>query len=574
MAAEFEEANPGRHGRVSRLPERGAAAHPHPERAALGRPARPVPGLGPGGELRTRSLPDTLKDISDDVNDELDAIGPTVNGWQVDGKTYGLPFTFGIEGFWYNKDLFEQAGHPSAPTTLDELERRRRRRSRPPASFPSPSAPATSGPPPTGGTSSRSSPARPRRSKAAVARSTSATRASSRPARSSRTFLGSSRSRRASSAPPPRRAPAARPVSLANGQAAMELMGHWNAGVIGGLTADKKVPGVPRLVPVPGHRGRRRRPDRSARRRRRLRLLGSRRRPECVDLLEYIMSDDVQKRFAESGAGIPTVADAADSAVEDPNLQIVARGQAERVATSSSGSTPRTAATVGNAMNDGIVNLFAGKGTPEGHRHRHAGRRGDASSRHHMTSHAPKRSGPRSPRARPRRHGRLDRRRARRRKRLEIALFVGPAHHRLRRLRHPSRGPRRRLQPLQLDGFGPLTDFNVPRQLHPGPHRPRVPRGDRQQPSSSSCCRCSSRVPIAIGVALLLNRRMRGRTLLRVAHLRPVRAQRGHRRTVVEAAPAARRRVRRVPRGDRPRRHVASSGWPTPTSCCGRSSAS
>ncbi|MGO7984049.1 hypothetical protein ACC691_40110, partial [Rhizobium johnstonii] len=29
---------------------------------------------------------------------------------------------------------------------------------------------------------------------------------------------------------------------LANGQVAMELMGHWEPGVIGGLTADKTVP--------------------------------------------------------------------------------------------------------------------------------------------------------------------------------------------------------------------------------------------------------------------------------------------------------------------------------------------
>ncbi len=42
--------------------------------------------------------------------------------WQVDGKQYALPFTFGIEGFWYNKDLFEQAGIDGAAETLDELK--------------------------------------------------------------------------------------------------------------------------------------------------------------------------------------------------------------------------------------------------------------------------------------------------------------------------------------------------------------------------------------------------------------------------------------------------------------------
>ena len=45
-----------------------------------------------------------------------------INPWQVDGKTYAVPFTFGIEGFWYNTDLFEQAGIDAPPTTLDELK--------------------------------------------------------------------------------------------------------------------------------------------------------------------------------------------------------------------------------------------------------------------------------------------------------------------------------------------------------------------------------------------------------------------------------------------------------------------
>ncbi|MGO7983687.1 extracellular solute-binding protein, partial [Rhizobium johnstonii] len=60
-------------------------------------------------------------DISSDVTDELDAVGPTASGWQIDGKTYGLPFSYGIEGFWYNKDLFAQAGITDTPKTLDEL---------------------------------------------------------------------------------------------------------------------------------------------------------------------------------------------------------------------------------------------------------------------------------------------------------------------------------------------------------------------------------------------------------------------------------------------------------------------
>ena len=63
-----------------------------------------------GGEIVDQVAAGYVKDISADVKPELSAIGPTVSGWQVNGKTYGLPFSYGIEGFWYNKDLFKQAG--------------------------------------------------------------------------------------------------------------------------------------------------------------------------------------------------------------------------------------------------------------------------------------------------------------------------------------------------------------------------------------------------------------------------------------------------------------------------------
>ena len=73
------------------------------------------------GELAAQVRADQVKDISADVKDEIAAVGGTVAPWQIDGKTYGLPFSFGIEGFWYNKDLFAQAGIDAVPTTLDEL---------------------------------------------------------------------------------------------------------------------------------------------------------------------------------------------------------------------------------------------------------------------------------------------------------------------------------------------------------------------------------------------------------------------------------------------------------------------
>jgi len=41
--------------------------------------------------------------------------------WQVDGKQYGVPFEQHFVGFWYRKDLFQQAGITTPPKTMDEL---------------------------------------------------------------------------------------------------------------------------------------------------------------------------------------------------------------------------------------------------------------------------------------------------------------------------------------------------------------------------------------------------------------------------------------------------------------------
>ena len=61
-----------------------------------------------------------VRDLSDDASEEIDKIGGSVAGWQVDGKTYALPFSLGVVGFWYNTDLFEQAGITAPPTTMTE----------------------------------------------------------------------------------------------------------------------------------------------------------------------------------------------------------------------------------------------------------------------------------------------------------------------------------------------------------------------------------------------------------------------------------------------------------------------
>src|SRR3954449_9233076 len=75
-----------------------------------------------GGELADHVDAGLVRDISDDASDEIAKIGGSVAGWQVDGKTYALPFSMGVVGFWYNTDMFDQAGITAPPTTMAELE--------------------------------------------------------------------------------------------------------------------------------------------------------------------------------------------------------------------------------------------------------------------------------------------------------------------------------------------------------------------------------------------------------------------------------------------------------------------
>lgn len=75
-----------------------------------------------GGGLRQQVDAGLVQDITDLSADWIGDLNPGATGlYNVDGKQYGIPFNLGMVGFWYNKDLFAQAGIESPPTTWDEL---------------------------------------------------------------------------------------------------------------------------------------------------------------------------------------------------------------------------------------------------------------------------------------------------------------------------------------------------------------------------------------------------------------------------------------------------------------------
>ncbi len=73
-----------------------------------------------GGGLIEQVDAGLVKDISADVEPWIGNLNEgAVSMYQVDDKTYGVPFDLGMVGFWYNKDLFEQAGITEPPATWE-----------------------------------------------------------------------------------------------------------------------------------------------------------------------------------------------------------------------------------------------------------------------------------------------------------------------------------------------------------------------------------------------------------------------------------------------------------------------
>lgn len=359
VAAEFEEANPGVNVEQTGYQNEELQRTLIPNALAAGDPPD-LFQVWPGGELRDQVENGYLMPLDDAIPETIESVGATVGPWQVGGETYAIPFTFGIEGFWYNTDLFEAAG-AEVPTTFDELVE-------------VVGALRESGTVPIAVGAGSGWPAAHWWYQFALKSCSPETLAAAETefdfsdpcwieaGEQLQEFLGVEPFQDGFLGTVAQEGAGSSAGLVANGQAAMELMGHWNAGTIGGLTPDEQVPAFLGWFPVPGIEGADGDPTAA---------LGggdgfgcaADAPPECADLLAYIMSEDVQARFAASGSGIPTVA-AAQAAIEDPNVKMVAEGLAEASFVQLWFDTA-FGTTVGNAMNEGIVNLFAGTGSPE-----------------------------------------------------------------------------------------------------------------------------------------------------------------------------------------------------------------
>ena len=316
-----------------------------------------------GGQLADQVQAGRVMDITNDVKPWIDQIGSAATNWQVNGKQYGIPYSLGLVGFWYNKELFTKASISAPPATWDELL----------ADVAKLKA-AGIAPIALGGKD---------RWPDAFYWDYLAVRLCSKSTLQQasvdykftdscwtqagvkvKQLLDASPFQTGFLATPAQQGAGSSAGLMGNGKAAMELQGHWNPGVMAGLTPDMKGLGDKlgwfTFPTVPGGSG----VDGA--------MLGGgdgyscsykAPRQACVEFLKYISSVDVQKRWAALNVGLP-VTKGSEGGVADPSLRnlIDIRGKATFVqlyldiAFSTS---------VGQALDDAIANQFAGSATPD-----------------------------------------------------------------------------------------------------------------------------------------------------------------------------------------------------------------
>ncbi|MDN3497017.1 extracellular solute-binding protein [Planococcus sp. APC 4015] len=146
---------------------------------------------------------------------------------------------------------------------------------------------------------------------------------------------------------------------IANGQAAMELMGAWNPGVIAPLTPDQQPKADLLWFPFPAVEGGDGEPGA---------MMGGvdgyscwvNAPEECVDFLNFITEKANQEAYAEAFVTLPASQEA-QSVVTDPSLQAVLAAYNDAPYVSVWLDT-LYGQNIGNALNVAVVDMFAGQG--------------------------------------------------------------------------------------------------------------------------------------------------------------------------------------------------------------------
>jgi raffinose/stachyose/melibiose transport system substrate-binding protein len=314
-----------------------------------------------GGVLAEQAAAGMARSIADDWAKCPDELNPgALSIYQVGGEQYGIPYNFGLVGFWYNKDLFAQAGITAPPTTWEEfltdIQTLKDKGITPialaggdkwPAMFYWAYLALREG------------------GQAALEQAISSgdwtadafIQAGTQLKRLidlqpfQEGFLAGGYNRDEAS-------------TMGNGKAAMELMGQWAPGVEQAESeSGKGIGDALGWFPFPGVDGGAGKPtdvfggaDGFA--------VGKDAPAEAVDFLCYLVSTDVAKRFAATNTGILPATEAATSAVTDPTLATLLQKRAEATFAQLYLDQATTPA-LGQAINDAVQLLFAGQASPQ-----------------------------------------------------------------------------------------------------------------------------------------------------------------------------------------------------------------
>jgi len=304
-------------------------------------------------------LMDLSDSISDDVRDEVPEGSFTANS--VDGKVYAMPLSVLPGGIYYSQDLFAAAGVEGTPATIDDLESANARL-------------RDSGVEPIALGAKDAWPAahwyfffalRECSSEVLVEVAESKDFSDGcwlRAAEDLESFNSTEPYNEGFLSTPAQQGAGSSAGLVANHQAAMELMGAWDPGVIASLTPDEKP--LPDLgwFPFPEIDGGEGEPGA---------ILGgfdgyscsATAPPECAEFLNFLASSDVQTDYYKA-FNAPPVNTVAQEAVTEPYLQQILESYNAAPFVSVWLDT-LYGLNVGNALNVGVVDLLAGKSSPE-----------------------------------------------------------------------------------------------------------------------------------------------------------------------------------------------------------------
>lgn len=315
-----------------------------------------------GGELADHVEADLVMDISDVAADTISAIGGSVSGWQVDGRTYALPFSLGVVGFWYNKAIFADAGITEPPATMDEF-------------YAAVDKLKDAGIQPISVGAGDKWPAAHYWYYFALRQCSQEVLADAvqtlefddpcwvRAGEDLEKLVAAEPFNTGYLATPAQEGPTSASGLLATRQVAMELAGHWEPGVMQGLTDDKQGLGDDTgWFPFPAVDGGEGDPK--------AQLGGGdawackQGAPAiCVDFLEYLLSSDVQRGFAELDMGLPTLPSATAFVQATELAQLLSiRNESPYIQLYFDTAFGEN---VGGAMNDAIIAVFGKQGTPQ-----------------------------------------------------------------------------------------------------------------------------------------------------------------------------------------------------------------